>query len=298
MSFSRKDKLDVVKASPDAVNAKDSKRWVDLFSSFCMVEDPVGSSPHFGGIFDRRSGVRGHGAIQRFFKTFIEPNAITFHVEHDMVCGDEVVRDLTIEITMAADVTVKVPMHLLYELTEEQEQLKIKRLAAYWQLLPMIKQLLALGVPAIPVLLALSWRMLTVQGIGGMVGFSKGFLGAGEKGREKVHQFFLSVNQKQSTELVTLLASVNTPIEFPVGGEVLTAEQLLKKDIKLLPAKLLIAGYSATASCELVIDGAAQPAVIIFEFNRKTKLFEKIRFFLDEQSSANDGAAEEDLAIK
>src|SRR5690554_6181151 len=114
MSFTRQDKLDVVNACPEAVNAKNCQQWVDLFSSFCMVEDPVGSAPHFGGIFDRRSGIRGHGAIQRFFKTFIEPNAITFHVDHDMVCGNEVLRDLIIEITMAPAVTVNVPMHLLY----------------------------------------------------------------------------------------------------------------------------------------------------------------------------------------
>ena len=85
----------------------------------------MGSRPHLSGVYDARSRRRGAGPLGRFWETFIAPNQIRFLVENDFVDGLDVVRDLTIEITMAPGVVVHTPMHLLYELREEAGELNV-----------------------------------------------------------------------------------------------------------------------------------------------------------------------------
>src|ERR1035437_759723 len=132
--FTREDCMNTVMRSPQAVAIHDKDAWLAIFARYNIVEDPVGSTPHVSGVYDCRSGVRGPGPLGRFFDTFIKPMDIVFHVDRDIVCGLGVARDLTIEIRMTPKVTVRVPMHLLYELVDEDGALKIQRLAAHWEL--------------------------------------------------------------------------------------------------------------------------------------------------------------------
>ena len=134
--------LEQVLKSPAAVAVHDKRAWMSIFSKYHIVEDPVGSNPHIGGLYDTVSGERGNGALGRFFDTFIAPNDISFDVKRYIVCANHVVRDLTINIKMSEKVQAQVPMHLLYELGPEADEWKITRLAAYWELMPMIFQLL------------------------------------------------------------------------------------------------------------------------------------------------------------
>lgn len=112
--------LALVEKSPEAVAVHDKNAWLALFAQYHVVEDPVGSTAHVGGIYDGKSGLRGTAKLARFFDTFIAPNKICFEVTKDIVCDTHVLRDLTIHIAMSDKVQVHVPMHLLYELCEEK----------------------------------------------------------------------------------------------------------------------------------------------------------------------------------
>lgn len=152
-------------ASPAAVAAHDKQRWLSLFTPSAVVNDPVGSAPH-----------RGSEQLARFYDTFIAPNRIRFEVAHDVVCGREVLRDVTIVIEMSDRVTLRVPAHLRYAMTDDAH---IDALAAHWELGPMIGQLLGNGSAAAPVAGRLSAGLLRNQRLGGALGFARGFVGVG-----------------------------------------------------------------------------------------------------------------------
>lgn len=113
--------LDLVNLSPAAVASQDQQAWIALFASNAIVEDPVGSRPHIHREHDR------HGPLSRFYRTFIHGNKIIFNVERDFIKENAVLRDLSMTITMSDKVSVVVPMHLLYELVEQDGALKIQQ---------------------------------------------------------------------------------------------------------------------------------------------------------------------------
>lgn len=165
--------LAAVQGSPDAVAVHDRVAWVELYARGGIVNDPVGSRPH-----------QGKDAIERFYDTFIAPNTINFHVEHDMVSGMSVVRDLSLETIMSTGATLNVPMHLRYDLVDEDGQLKIARLAAHWELATMIGQLLRAGISGLVASAKLTPQLLGNQGIGGAIGFLGGLRGVGRRGKK------------------------------------------------------------------------------------------------------------------
>lgn len=167
-----------VEQSPQAVAAQDRERWLSLFSADAVVEDPVGSRPN------HNDGDREKGALARFYNCFIDGRKIDFHVHHDIVQHGKVMRDLDMVIHMSPSISLEVPMHLLYELSEENQTLKIKRLAAHWEQAPMSTQLVGKGIKAMPVLVANTWKMLRHLGISGTRGFMEGAKGAGDSGKE------------------------------------------------------------------------------------------------------------------
>lgn len=177
--------LAAVDESPAAVAAHDKPRWLALFTTSAVVNDPVGSAPH-----------RGAQQLARFYDTFIAPNRIRFEVAHDIVCGRDVLRDLTIVIAMSDRVTLRVPAHLHYSMTEAAQ---IDRLAAHWELGPMIGQLLGTGAAAAPVAGRLSVGLLRNQRLGGALGFARGFGGVGARAK------------RQATALLQALAIGDVP---------------------------------------------------------------------------------------
>ena len=166
-AFTPRDLLALIERSPAAVAAHDRSHWLALFARDGVIEDPVGSRP---------VRVSMAGATERFYETFIAPNDIRFEVQADYVGPQQVLRDLTIHIRMAPAVTVLVPMHLRYEITSEDGSPKISHLAAHWELVPMMGQLLGKGLPAWPVMANMSIRMLQQLGLAGLLGFSRAAL--------------------------------------------------------------------------------------------------------------------------
>ena len=124
------DVYDVVRSSPAAVAAHDKAGWIALFDDDYVIEDPVGWQP-----------VRGD-AISGFWDAFIAPNDIEFVVHHDWIDGLHVVRDVTVVTTLGTGLQVTTPAHLRYELVEREGALAVQRMAAHWEVLPNVSQLM------------------------------------------------------------------------------------------------------------------------------------------------------------
>ncbi len=277
--FNDTDCLALVERSPAAVAVHDKAAWLALFARYNVVEDPVGSAPHITGIYDARTGYRGREGLSRFYETFIAPNRIRFHVGHDVVNGLHVVRDLTIEISMSSRVTVHVPVHLLYELIVEDDELKIFRLAAHWELAPMLRQQLASGWP----FLAVGWssfaRMLRHQGVRGLAGFLRALSGVGATGKAQVERFVACFNTAGVAALEGLFANPAIRVAFPHAGRMLSIAQCAAEGGELRVSKLLAAGNLVSATVEYRRAGDAHRGVALFELDRRSLRIVALSFY-------------------
>ncbi|MCM6773489.1 ketosteroid isomerase family protein [Nocardia sp. CDC159] len=228
--------LAAVEQSPRAVAAHDRTGWVGLFTRDGRIEDPVGSRPHVGT-----------AAIERFYDTFIAPNSIVFDVEHDVVCGMSVFRDLAIEITMAG-VALRVPMHLRYDLVRSAETLEIAELRAHWELPVMVGQLLASGLPGLRAAATLGPRLVGNQGIGGTVGFARGFVRVSAAGK-RLATDVLAAAGRGSVGAVRNGLSPGAVVEWPVGNAI-TPEEFVARAAGVRIGKPISAGRFVTATVE------------------------------------------------
>lgn len=265
----KKKLLEHVEKSPKAVGAHDKAAWLDIFAEDYCVEDPVGSAPH--------KGESANEAISRFYDTFIAPNEIRFSVAHDIVNDMHVVRDLTVHTGMSDSLQAQVPMHLLYELKEVNGELKIHRLAAHWELMPMMGQVFSNGFAAVPVLSSLTARMFRYQGLGGVLGFSKAAFSVGNKGKKIVEQYFEDLNQKHMDRVLKHIEKVGT-IMF--GERAYTHEDVNNMNFDHFETgKMIAAGNFVTVSFIVHIEGKAQSGVAFFEFDKGAKHIINLRFY-------------------
>ena len=182
-SITPKALLDAVNASPKAVASHDKTAWLQLFDASFHLEDPVGSRP-----------IHDTLRLEQFYQSFIAPNTIHFQPQCDYTGQDgpgrhSVWRDLALEIELASDVKVTVPMHLHYQLREQGSELRVCRLAAHWALWPMIKQLAPYGIKAVTTGWKLTLNIWRNLGWFGLSGFGLALLtpaSAHEKLLEKV----------------------------------------------------------------------------------------------------------------
>lgn len=280
-NFTRDDCMNTVMQSPQAVAIHDKAAWLSIFARYNLVEDPVGSTPHVSGIYDCVSGVRGPGPLARFFDTFIAPMEIVFHVDRDIVCGLAVARDLTIEIRMTPKVTVRVPMHLLYELVDEAGVLKIQRLAAHWELGPMLLQQMSLGLPGLGAGMAASMRMIKYLGFFGMLRFMKAVSNIGQTGKDVVSRFVEGCNRQNSDVMRSTLSSRFAGIALPAATPLCQIEQLVSTPCTLTLGKTIAAGNYVTASCSLENDGKTQQGIAFFEFDMLEKKIHRVSFYVE-----------------
>jgi len=277
-NLTRHQLLDTAKASPAAIAQYDRQAWINLFSTDYIIEDPVGSRPHQPQNQERLP-------LEKFYDTFIAPNNISFNVDRDIVAGNVVVRDVVIEITMSTKVKLRVPMHLFYEITSENDELKIKSLRAHWELIPMIRQLLGNGVRGIAASLKLGLRMMRIQGISGMIGFSKGSCGIHKKGKETVNRFVEAANLHDHVKLSSMFDDPDESISLVASGQRISPQVFC--DIigsHFTVTKLISAGYfvsfSYTWSNWIGLNGVG-----IFEFNPKSKKIKHVRLYHDSDES-------------
>ncbi len=261
--------LALVQRSPAAVAAKDREAWLSIFAAYNIVEDPVGSRPHVSGVFDPVTGRRGNGPLVRFFDTFIAPNEITFEVERDIVCGFHVVRDLTIEIRMGPKVVVRVPMHLLYVLGEHGGAPRVFRLAAHWELLPMVVQAMGFGMASLTAMMGLGWRMLRIQGLGGIAGFMRALRNIGSRGRDATAAFARAFNDRDEAGLAALFAADAPGVSWPAPGKRLGPRHFIEQTSGRLEfGKTLVSGYVVSVSASWQDAGLLRQGLVLFEFTR------------------------------
>ena len=237
--------LDFVNQSPAAVAAHDKQAWLDLFARYHVVEDPVGGAPVVGGLYDRRSASRGPGGLARFWDTYIEPRTVQFEYEaRDIVRGLDVVRDVTLHISDDEGVQIQTPAHLLYQLTEDEGALRIRRLAAHWEVAPTVVQTLGIDRAKVRSLSATSVRLLKHQGLGGATGFGRAMRSVGAAGKAAALDVVSAAERGNETALRLL------------GGAVVTN-----------PTKLIAAGDVVSMTCSV---GGAH-AVALFYLDRRGK---------------------------
>ena len=270
----------VVEQSPAAVAVHDKDAWLGIFAMTAIVEDPVGSRPHISVVPGASTSRAPNDALSRFYETFIAANDIRFHVNRDIVCGLHVVRDLTLEIAMSSEVTVRVPMHLLYELQEECGELRVSRLAAYWELRPMLQQQMAFSWPHLKVAVASAWRMLRFLGFGGTAGFIRAVSSVGVAGKQRANKFSECFNHRRTEELVALFASTEVLIHFPCGERSLTIEQFSAMDGELQAGKILAAGNVVSASMRYQSEQASGAGVAFFELDRSSLQIVALSFYM------------------
>lgn len=248
------DALEVVHASPAAVAAHDKQAWLNLFARDHVVEDPVGGRPVIGGLFDRRTGDRGHGPLGRFWDTFIAPNDVVIHEGHDVVDGNVVARDVVIDTSPVSGVVLSTPAHLVYELTDEDGELRIRHLAAHWEVAPMLRQLVRPSAIHVRAMAAQAATTVRVQGLGGALAFVGSVRSVGYRGK------------------AVALGLVKTAR----GGDA-EALGLLGGVMPSAPTGLIAAGDAVTGSC--TVDGAA--AMLVCHLNRKSLRITRCELYVD-----------------
>lgn len=247
--------LATAKGSPAAVAEHDKDAWLALFADTSLVNDPVGSKPHT----DAR-------ARERFYDAFIAPNDIRFDVEHDIVCDNTVARDVVIRIGMASGLDVSVPAHLRYELVAQSDGLRISGLFAHWELMPMVLRTLKTGLKGWTTYARLTVRMIACQGIGGVLGFMRGFAGVGRAGKQRA-QSFLDALAHGDTDAADALLGPGAAIEIP-SGSVVAADEAAVRLRGARFSKLIVAGRTVTATVEL----ASGYGIVLLDFGNNKRI--------------------------
>ncbi len=282
---SREDVIKFIEGSPAAVAIHDKQAWISLFANENIVEDPVGSTPHCSDMSYRKTGVDKNTPLERFYEAFIAASNIKFHVDQDIVSGYTAIRDLALEIVMVEGLAVKVPMHAVYELTDEDGKLKISHLYAHWELPAMVMQVLGSGVSGMSAMTKLGGRVMKFQGIQGSLGFAKGFLGIYQKGKNHVRNFVKAVNEKDEKQLSHLFCFNNTGVEIPTLGSTFSPESFINDvGLRLSVSKELSAGYTTTISFEADYKDCRYKGFGRFFFDLKTKKIKKAQLFWDEET--------------
>ncbi len=264
--FSKDRLLETAKASPQAVARHDKSAWLNLFAQDAEVHDPVGSQAH-----------RGRAALERFYDTFIAPNQIHFKVDHDIVSGQTVVRDLVIETRMGGTaLQVDVPLYIRYEIVNEAGQPKVHRLYAHWELLPMMrgqvfKDGLATGLIA---LVKLSRNMLSHQGLAGALGFSRAFTGVGANAKRTAEHFLRALADGDDIRASLHLA---LKAQLQHNGSPIGLAPLREQLSGLSWRKMLAGGRQVTVS----LDYAGQRALALFDFARDSAHISALRIYSD-----------------
>lgn len=280
--YTREQRLEVAAASPDAVRRHDSQAWVSLFADGGVVEDPVGITPFHRASGTESAPVSGN-TLEKFFETFIAPNDVMLDVLRDVVVGGLVVRDVNIRIKSSTGLATSVSTYLLYQLTEENGQLKVARLAAHWELRRMVRQVMMRGWPGLKMMTALSWRMMRVQGMRGMLGYTKGFSGIHGRGKDAVDKFVEAANRRDGGLMTSLFDSNNSLIEFPAGGLNVSPDSFAGRvDARLAVSDLISAGFTTSFRFDVTVSGDTYHGIGIFEFNPKNRKITRARCFWDE----------------
>ncbi len=167
----------------------------------------------------------------------------------------------------------------MYELQEQEGELKIFRLAAHWELRPMLKQQMQFGMASVGAGMAASWRMLRFLGPMGTLRFMKAVSSVGDIGKESVYAFVNAFNQKNQQHLMQLMSKNYRCIAFPASGPFDKNIELTSLPGELSVGKMLSAGNFVSANFVLEKDGKLHYGVAFFEFSMGEKKIDRLSFF-------------------
>ncbi len=282
MEMKQEQVLALAKESPALVAAHDKAGWLALFGQSAVIEDPVGSAPHRRSGAASLRGLPGDDPLDRFYETFIAPNDVHMESSLDVVAGSMAARDVVISTRMSTGITVVVPTYLLYETTEEGGALRLKRLAAHWELPRMSWQVLSTGPRGLFTMTAVSYRMLRVQGLMGMLGYSRGMVqGIGAHGRDAVQRFASAVRARDVQTLAELFER-DAVVEWPAEKAIPTMEILSRVPAGMefgIERPISSGWVTAFRFAVGTSNGHRRPGIGFFRFNPTTKRIEHARFF-------------------
>ena len=264
----RQELLAVVERSPACVAVHERDRWLALFGDDALVEDPVGAPPAH----------KATGALGRFWDTFIAPHEIRFEVRRDHVIGRDVFRDAVIHTRIAPRVSIEVPAYLLYQLDGDGGALRVRRMAAHWQLGRLSLGALALGPRAWLPMTLLFARMLRRMGLSWVGGYLASlWSGVGARGPAAANQLLRAIASRDAAALAALFTD-DAIVEL--GATQLAARALL--DALPVGTRLTIeapvaAGF--TTSFRFRLDGPMpREGLALLEFARDRRIA-RARFF-------------------
>lgn len=258
----RESLLAAVERSPRAAAAHDRAGWVGLFTEDGRIEDPVGSRPHLGRV-----------QIGDFYDTFIGPRAIKFHRDIDIVFGTVVLRDLELEVSMGAAVTMYIPAFLRYDLREANGQWQIAHLRAYWELPAMMLQFLRTGSSAVSPAVALSRDLLNNQGLAGTAGFVTGFRRPGARHKTLVQTFLGAVSRGDTLAAAHALSPA---AEITLGdNDPLDIAEFAAELAGANWTKMIGAGSTVTVS----LNSAHGRGIMFADLGRRGKAIDHVRYF-------------------
>lgn len=262
--------LALVARSPACVAAHDRDAWLALFSRDGVVEDPVGAAPN------------PRAALGRFYDTFIADNDIRFEVLEDLVADHEVVRDVIIHTRLSTGLQIDVPAKLLYELTSEDGELRIRRMRAVWDLRKRSTGALAAGLRGLWTLCVISLQMLRRQGLGGVLGYSRGLVsGIFSRGPATLAALATAVTAGDEPTILALFTP-DASIELPVGTHHTVPAWLANHaGARLQFTDATAAGWLTAA--RFTLTGGAHPdtgGIAFVEFDPATRKLAAARFFV------------------
>ncbi|MFD1815678.1 nuclear transport factor 2 family protein [Rhodococcus gannanensis] len=129
--------LTASKASQSAASGKRKEEWLNLFAEDGWVEDPVGPS----GFDPEGKGHHGREAISKFYDmTIANTDSLTFIIDDQLLCGNEVVNIGRIRTVMAG-AQIDAEGVFVYRVNEEG---KLQSLRAFWEVERAMKTLVKL----------------------------------------------------------------------------------------------------------------------------------------------------------
>lgn len=262
LTLTRADVLAAVERSPRAAAAHDRAGWVELFTPYGHVVDPVGSRPH-----------RGRAQIRRFYDTFIGPRQITFHRDADVVVGSTVIRDLELEVAMGSTLTLRIPAYLRYDVQQVGGEPRIAALYAFWELPTMVGQFLQAGVRSAPAGARLTAGLLRNQGVFGTAGFLRGLRTVHTSGKRSFAQFLDDACAGDEVAVRRRLA--DGALITRGDDDRIRAADLLTRLAGTRWRKIVGAGNTLVASA----DHAGGRDVIVAEVRSKPFTVSRVRYF-------------------
>lgn len=261
----------VIERSPACVAAHDREGWLALFGAAAWIEDPVGSAVV----------PKATGALGRFYDTFIAPHQIKFAIRRDHYLGMDVFRDAVIHTRVRPGVEVEVAAYLLYQLAEETGELRVRRMAAHWQLMHMTKVAMAMGPRAWWAMTGLFARMVRIMGVAWVGEYLASlWRGIGGRGRLAAAELGRALAARDAAALSALFVGGHAA-RIELGTQTLTPSEVvaaLPAGCRLEVEAPVAAGWTLTFRFRLS-GGLPSEGLGLLTFDPGSRKIQQARFF-------------------